>query len=72
VNAYSAKNPNGNGFMFKKYDAKEMLAEIKKAVKLYNDDKKTWTKIMKSGMKSNFTWLSSSKNYVDLYKKVIG
>ncbi len=72
VNAYSTKNPNGNGFMFKKYDAKDMLAEIKKAVKLYNDDKKTWTKIMKSGMKSNFTWLSSSKNYVDLYKKVIG
>ncbi len=72
VNAYSAKNPNGNGFMFKKYDAKDMLTEIKKAVKLYNDDKKTWTKIMKSGMKSNFTWLSSSKNYVDLYKKVIG
>jgi starch synthase len=72
VNAYSAKNRNGNGFMFKKYDAKDMLTEIKKAVKLYNDDKKTWTKIMKSGMKSNFTWLSSSKNYVDLYKKVIG
>ena len=72
VNQYSAKNTNGNGFVFKKYDAKEMLAEVKKAVELYKKDKKAWTKIMKNGMKSNFTWLSSSKNYVDLYKKVIG
>jgi starch synthase len=72
VSPYSAKNTNGNGFVFKKYDAKIMLAEVKKAVKLYNTDQKTWTKIMKNGMKSNFTWLNSSKKYVDLYKKVIG
>jgi len=71
VKRFDEKSGHGNGFVFKKYDANEMLKEIKKAVKLYQTDKKTWNKIIKNGMKSNFSWINSSKNYVELYKKVI-
>lgn len=67
---YNEKEGTGNGFSFKKYDTKDMLKEIQRALKLYSSDKKTWTKIMKNGMKSNFSWLNSSKNYVELYKKI--
>ncbi len=71
VEKFNESKESGNGFVFKKYDSDEMLKEIKRAIKIYSNDKKTWTKIMKVGMRSNFTWLSSSKNYVDVYKKVI-
>ncbi|MFA7288444.1 MAG: glycogen synthase GlgA [Melioribacteraceae bacterium] len=67
---YNSKNEEGNGFVFEKYNAKEMVAEIKNAVKVYSSDQKTWQKIMKNGMKSNFTWLNSAKNYIDLYRKL--
>ncbi|MCK9279116.1 MAG: glycogen synthase GlgA [Melioribacteraceae bacterium] len=67
---YNSKNEEGNGFVFEKYNAKEMVAEIKNAVKVYSSDQKTWQKIMKNGMKSNFSWLNSAKNYVDLYRKL--
>lgn len=60
----------GTGFVFKKYDSKELLAAVKKALKVYQD-KKVWEKLMKAGMKSNFTWLNSSKNYVSVYKKIL-
>ncbi len=67
---YNSKNEEGNGFIFEKYNAKEMVAEIKNAVKVYSSDQKTWQRIMKNGMKSNFSWLNSAKNYIDLYRKL--
>jgi len=71
VDNYTEKNPDGNGFVFDKYDAKEMVKEIKRAVDIYHTDKPVWSKIVKNGMKSSFSWSDSTKNYVDLYKKLI-
>ncbi|MCF8240808.1 MAG: glycogen synthase GlgA [Melioribacteraceae bacterium] len=71
VENFDEKEQTGNGFVFKKYDQKDMIKEIKRAIKIYTNDKKTWQKIQKSGMKSNFTWMNSAKNYVDLYKTIL-
>ncbi|MCO6472449.1 MAG: glycogen synthase GlgA [Melioribacteraceae bacterium] len=71
VENFDEKSGNGTGFVFKKYDSTEMLKEIKRAVKIYKTEPDTWQKIMKAGMKSNFTWMNSAKNYVELYKTVI-
>ncbi len=60
----------GNGFSFKKYEVSALLKELKRALKVF-EDKKTWGKIMKAGMKSDFSWSASAKKYVDLYKKVL-
>jgi starch synthase len=70
VQPFNGKNGNGNGFVFEKYSAKEMIAQIKIAVKLYSTNSEKWNAIMANGMKSNFTWMNSSKKYVDLYKKL--
>jgi starch synthase len=67
---FNGKDAEGNGFVFKKYDGQALLKEIKKAAKLY-EDKKTWTKLMRNGMKSDFSWHSSAKKYIDLYKKIL-
>lgn len=67
---YDEKTEEGNGFVFKKYDSAEMLKEIKRAIKLF-EDKKTWQKIMKSGMKSDFSWDVSAKKYIELYKTIL-
>lgn len=71
VENYDPKEQTGNGFVFKKFDKESMLKAIQQAADLYHSDQKAWNKIMKNGMKSNFSWLNSSKKYVDLYKKVI-
>jgi starch synthase len=67
---YNEKTGEGNGFMFKQYEASALLRELKRALKVF-DDKKAWHKIMKTGMKSDFSWNSSAKKYVDLYKTVL-
>ena len=67
---YDEKTGEGTGFMFKKYDASAFLKEIKRAVNVFSD-KKAWVKIMKAGMKSDFSWNSSAKKYIELYKTVL-
>ncbi len=67
---FNEKTGEGNGFMFKQYEASAMIKELKRALKIF-EDKKTWTKIMKTGMKSDFSWISSAKKYVELYKTVL-
>jgi starch synthase len=70
VQPFNAKNGTGNGFLFEKYTATDMTAAIKNAVKLFASDQDAWQTIMKNGMKSNFTWLNSTKKYLELYKKL--
>jgi len=70
VERFNEKTGEGNGFMFKNYDSAAMMKELHRALKIF-DDKKTWTKIMKNGMKSDFSWNSSAKKYIDLYKTIL-
>ena len=70
VTKFNEKTGEGTGFIFKEYTADALLKEINKALKLYGD-KKQWNKIVKNGMKSDFSWQSSAKAYIELYKKVL-
>ncbi len=67
---YNEKTGEGNGFVFKKYEKAALLKELNRALKVY-EDKKSWTKIMKNGMKSDFSWNSSAKKYIELYKTIL-
>jgi starch synthase len=67
---YNEKTEEGTGFTFKKYDAEEMVKEIKRAIKVF-EDKKSWQKIMRAGMKLDFGWDVSAKRYIELYKTIL-
>lgn len=67
---FNDKTGEGNGFVFDKYDVPSLVKEVKNALK-YFEDKKTWLKIMKNGMKKDFSWSASAKKYVDLYKTTL-
>jgi starch synthase len=70
VTEYSEKSGEGTGFVFKKYNKTDLLAEFKSALNIFKD-KDSWTKIMKNGMKSDFSWTSSAKKYIELYKRIL-
>ncbi|RMD49225.1 MAG: glycogen synthase GlgA [Ignavibacteria bacterium] len=71
VQDFNPKTGKGNGFVFNNYDHKEMLSALERAVDLFKTDKSAWQKLMKEGMKTDFSWHNSAKKYVDLYKKVL-
>ncbi|NLY82517.1 MAG: glycogen synthase GlgA [Clostridiales bacterium] len=70
LSPYNEYTDQGNGFSFTNFKAKEMLATIRYAVKIYNTKPKSWEKIVINGMKTNFSWSKSAKQYTELYEEV--
>ncbi|MEO8210523.1 MAG: glycosyltransferase, partial [bacterium] len=63
------RKPNGNGFLFDKYDSNELLKAILTALSLYKDKPK-WNKLVRQGMSLDFSWKVSAAKYMKLYKDV--
>lgn len=59
------------GFVFKHYDKNAFLWAIRRAVDIYYNDKDQWRKMQINAMKKDFSWKSSAKKYIWLYKKAI-
>ncbi|MFH1255185.1 MAG: glycogen/starch synthase [bacterium] len=66
-----ADTVNGkNGFAFKKYSSQELYKTINKALNVFYKDKKTWDRIKINGMKSDFSWDKSAREYLKIYEKI--
>jgi len=63
-------NGKGTGFKFYKYDAKELLKTIQRALKVYQQPEE-WKKIMRNGMAMDFSWHRSALEYINLYKNIL-
>jgi starch synthase len=57
---------SGTGFKFQDYNSDALLAVIREAVAIYQDQK-TWLKLMHNGMKKDYSWASSAKQYAKIY-----
>lgn len=59
------------GFVFDDYHPDALIDTVLRAVHLWRSDKKTWLKIMKTGMKEDWSWKRSAKGYIDMYKSIL-
>ncbi|MEW6357803.1 MAG: glycogen synthase GlgA [Planctomycetota bacterium] len=66
----AVKSGRANGFSFDEYSGGALLAAIDRALDAYKD-KTLWTKLMKIGMKQDWSWKRSAQEYVALYKKAL-
>ena len=71
IEPYNPKTGKGTGFLFEEYSTKALVGKLNEAVKLFQDDKKTWQKIIKNCMSKDFSWKTSAKNYAELYRKIL-
>ena len=70
VSNYNERTKVGTGVKFADYDAKSLVAAVKRAVSLYA--KKThWEIMMRNGMAVDFSWRASAEKYVRLYGEAI-
>lgn len=72
VKNYSKKTDKeiATGFIFDNYDPSSFLLAINKSLKLFLD-KPTWHKLQSNGMKQDFSWNNSAKEYLNLYQKLL-
>ncbi|PUB13955.1 glycogen synthase GlgA [Paenisporosarcina sp. OV554] len=68
---YNEFTGEGNGFSFANYNAYEMLYTIERAVTLYRSESDNWGTLVKHAMELDFSWSSSSKQYVTIYKDLL-
>ncbi|MFA6467149.1 MAG: glycogen/starch synthase [Patescibacteria group bacterium] len=60
---------NKTGIVFKKYTQREMIKAIERSLSLYKNKAK-FAKMQKAGMEQDFSWDSSARKYLNLYKKL--
>ncbi len=70
IEDYNALADTGTGFLFDDYNLAVFLESIKRALTLYPFSRR-WQKLMKRGMKKDFSWRRFASEYVELYKKAL-
>ncbi|MDE6591534.1 MAG: glycogen synthase [Oscillospiraceae bacterium] len=66
-----AGGENGNGFTFKTYNAHDMLNAVNRACDYYRNTA-DWENLVKAAMKNDYSWDSSAKLYIGLYRELAG
>lgn len=67
---FDPQTGEGNGFKFGPYEPKAFLDTLRRAIDLF-EYSKTWKRIIKNGMKADFSWDRSAQRYMELYRSVV-
>lgn len=68
VEDFNPQTGEGTGFVFKEHQVQAFLKTLDRALGIFGDPN-LWVKLMKNGMKKDFSWHASAKNYVELYER---
>ncbi|MCI8612591.1 MAG: glycogen synthase GlgA [Clostridia bacterium] len=60
----------GNGFTFAQYNAGDMMHALDRAIGLYRDYHDKWEGLVKRAMTTDFSWVSSAREYVKFYNEM--
>ena len=59
------------GFTFKNFNSAEFYKTLKRALKIYYGQPKIWRRLRLNGLKQDFSWNKSAKEYLKLYLKLL-
>ncbi|MGB2871380.1 glycogen synthase, partial [Psychrobacillus psychrotolerans] len=68
---YNEITEEGTGFSFANYNAHELLHTIERAVGLFRFQPIKWNNLIDRAMDLNFSWSSSSLQYIKLYEELL-
>jgi len=70
VTNYNPRTGRGDGFEFKRYDSRDLLVAITRAITIYEHEDE-WKKLVSHVMQRSTSWEIPATKYVDLYRKAI-
>ncbi|HET9791956.1 MAG TPA: starch synthase, partial [Candidatus Angelobacter sp.] len=70
VESWDSAAGKGTGFKFAPYSGAVLLATVHEALKAFKD-RDAWRKLMLNGMKKDFSWTASGREYVKIYEKLV-
>lgn len=68
ITDYDPRTGKGNGFVFREYAAEALLRAVQRAVETFQD-KEQWEPLTQRALQIDFSWSSSARKYVALYRQ---
>lgn len=69
IQNYHEKTGCGNGISFDNYDVFDLIEAIKRGVKMFSNSE-IYRRVQRIGMNCDYSWNSSSKEYLNLYRRL--
>ena len=70
IQEFNLEENTGNGLVFEKYTAKELVKTVKRGLK-YFKKKDLWQEISLRIMNENFSWEKPTDEYLDIYSTIL-
>ena len=72
VEPYNEYTGEGNGFTFDQYRAELLLDAVRRAERVYLEDRSAWDGVVARDMEKDVSWELSARKYLDLYDELAG
>ncbi|MFV2066064.1 MAG: glycogen synthase GlgA [Pirellulales bacterium] len=59
------------GFCFVEYSQRALLETLRRAVSVYREDRPVWRQLIDTGMRQDWTWARSARQYDRLYQQTV-
>jgi starch synthase len=69
IESWDGRTGKGTGFKFSEFSGEVLLLTIKHALLAFRDQT-SWQTLMRNGMKKDFSWTASAKEYIRIYERV--
>jgi starch synthase len=66
ISEFDPRTGQGTGFRFTEYEPSDFREAVDRALAIW-PDRKLWTKLMRNGMKQDFSWNHSAARYLEMY-----
>lgn len=70
ISDFNPRTNRGNGFVFKKYDSRDLLIAITRAI-VNHRHRESWLKMVRQGMQQSFSWEIPAEKYILLFRKAL-
>ncbi|MFH1797941.1 MAG: glycogen synthase GlgA [Candidatus Omnitrophota bacterium] len=67
---YTQDRKKGNGFKFDNADKVDFMNALKRALHVYNNEKREWRKFVVNAMGCDFSWVRATKEYIKIYQSM--
>ncbi|MCA9197080.1 MAG: glycogen synthase GlgA [Planctomycetales bacterium] len=71
TNGENLAQNRATGFVFDMYKPASLESALMRACDTYRNDKSTWSQLINTGMRQDWSWQTSAQKYVDLYELTI-
>jgi starch synthase len=70
VEEFDPATGSGNGFTFNGYTAQELIAALRRALRIFHDPP-AWRRLMANCFAADFSWSSAAVRYMELFEQLL-